>query len=164
MAKRLNKKIFVKVKNNQLEIFENPNNENYYSYISKQKENGYRQILITTDQMIKILELYANNYDANIMEINLFEADDLEYKRNIEECITRLNKQQISFKDFIQQLEMINTESSIDIQSLEFYYKNNDKDFIVKIYLNGIIYISDYGEVSRLELNKFKKNIEFLSK
>lgn len=164
MAKRLNKKIFVKTKTNNLDIFENPKNENYYSYIAKQKENGYRQILITTDQMIKILEMYANNYNAHIMGIDLFEADDLEYKRNIDECITALNKKLISFKDFIQQLEMINTENSVDIQSLEFNYKFNDNNFILKIYLNGIIYISDYGEISRVELNKLIKNIEFLSK
>ncbi len=163
MGNRISKKIFLNINDNKLVTLKNPDNLKYYSYIAEQKEKGNRQILITTKQMIKILEIYIYNSNAEIMEI-IFLENDADYKKEIDELVTKLNKRNIPFANFIKKIEFLNSNDSVDIQSIEFNYRLNDLIFIVKLYLNGILYISDHGEeATNNEIKKLIMNIGLLN-
>lgn len=158
---KTNNKIFIDTSNDQLVLMENPQNENYYTYIAKQKEKGFRQILITTQEMIRIMEFYFNNFDANIMEIVFYQNDD-DYTNEIQKNISDMNKKLANFQHLIERLECINSEDSIDIQSIEFFYEIDNYNYILKIYLNGIVNINNHGDTSNKELDKLIKNIQII--
>ncbi len=151
-------KLFWKANNNSKEIFCIPYNDNveYYTFLKKQHDSGFRQIIITSEIMVKLIEYFVLESKLNIYDIVFFEVDK-DLIDEIDNLLIKIENDRKLFWELIDKLNFLSEKSSIDIQRIYFKGRSTDGSAI-NFYLqsNGIIginknnYFTISNEISRL--------------
>lgn len=117
--------------------------KNYFNFVKSQTKQDMRQVIITSEIMLEILE--KSILKKNICKINSikFAEEDSELDEEVNLYIKDINKDKNNLEKLLSKLECISSSSSIDIEEIEIIVneKENDKFIKVKIWVNGIIEI-----------------------
>ena len=141
-------KLFWKANNISKDIFCIPFDDNveYYTFLKQYHDNGYHQIIITSEIMVSLIV-----YDIEFME------DDQDLVNEIAGLLAIVSSNRIYLGRLTQKLNFLSEKSSIDIQRIYFKGRNSEGTAI-NFYLqsNGIIganrnsYSSISDEISSL--------------
>ena len=129
----------------------------YYDFIKEYINRGFRQVILTSNIMLKVIERFIVDLNFDIYRIDFMEDDDeLEY--NVNTIIKEAEKNRIEYFKLFDLLESVREESSIDIKKV--YLKGKIESHTVDIFLqvNGIVGISKNENKSMIE--KIKKYVE----
>lgn len=115
----------------------------YYCLLKKYREEGFRQIIITSEIMIKLIEYFVLNKKYKNYEIELMEPDK-DLSNEINSIIKKVDEEQIYFSELIKILNFISEKSSIEIKKICF--KGRDADGkAIRFYIqsNGITGVNE---------------------
>lgn len=79
---------FKKDQNERITCISYDDNEEYYSFLREYRSKGYRQVIITTEIMIKIIETSVLNDNLFVYKIELAEEDE-ELEKEIDQLLTK---------------------------------------------------------------------------
>ncbi|MGG7160221.1 hypothetical protein [Clostridium baratii] len=155
----LNGKMFVDKSNNIVGLRYTPDIKvDYYTYIRTKLELGYKQLIITADMMINIIEHMCINRNFNINEIELLENDENQ-QTVLSNYIELIKNSEKYFYKLMEELKFIKQESSVDIKKVGFIGKSADgKYFRLYIQVNGI-----YGVDNEFFESETREIIEILN-
>lgn len=111
-------KIFSKVQNDEKEIFcinYNDKEERYYPFIKRCYNNGYTQIIITSEIMIKIIEKFVFDKKYIVSELEFMEDDD--FNKDIKLQIVNNRNIYREHNFIIKELEFLAEKTSIEIKN-----------------------------------------------
>ena len=138
----MNKGKFLRLKKDK-KIYFRTYVDNYYCFLKKKKKEGFSQVIIPSNCLLKILNdrfIEFNSFKIKKIE---FETEDEELKREIEKNITSVNDNSrliVKLNDFLN--EIIYGES-IEIKAINYSYRNQEKKLI-----DIILYNTGYMEFS----------------
>ena len=114
----------------------------YYSFLKKQFEAGYRQIIISSEVMIEIINHAVLSEGLKISEVLLSEDDD-DAQTEIAYYLDLISKNPAHFGSLVSKLAFLSDNSSIDIQRIAISGRTADKR-PVECYIqsNGIFAIN----------------------
>lgn len=141
-------KIFRLINSNQLKIEPYNDEYDYYEFIKNERKKGYQQFIITSEYMIKLLEVYFLIRKFRIIDISFIE-EDASLIEDIEYFLNKLKKEEHSSDNFNilkKQLMVLNDEESIDIKKIVIQGRTLDcfdKETQITIMVNGVIFIDN---------------------
>lgn len=150
------KKYFKLFQNINQEIFPIEYSEidqrNYFNFVKTQYQKKLRQVIITSEIMLHILEKYFVEYNFKIINI-CFAEGDIELEEKLQKVLERVEENRGYFLKLLKELECIADNSSIDIESIELksLNKKDGKYLNFKIWVNGILSIEKGQENYLLE-------------
>ena len=114
----------------------------YYTFVKKCHDQGYRQIIITSELMVDLLEYFFFKENLLVYQIDLAEEDE-ELEEEIDVLINNSEKDGKYFYLLAKTLNFLSEKSSIDIQ-LVYMKGRNSEGVIVDLFLqsNGIVGIN----------------------
>lgn len=115
----------------------------YYRFIKKYHDVGYRQIIITSEIMVHLIEHFVLEKNLSVYRLELAE-DDESLQNEVSYLIDLVKRKSVYFSKLIERLNFLSEKSSIDIQRV--YFKGRDlKNVAINFYLqcNGIIGIDE---------------------
>ena len=115
----------------------------YYTFIKKYYEQDYRQIIITSEMMIKLIETSIVDFNYSIYEIEFVEDDEY-LNTEVSDILNKLCDNKAYIHKLISYLQFLSEKSSIDIQRV--YFKGRtEQGLAVKFFIqsNGIIGIDE---------------------
>ncbi len=137
-------KLFWKANDISKDIFCIPFDDNveYYAFLKQYHDDGYRQIIITSEIMVSLIEHFVLDKGLSVYNIEFME-DDPDLKDEIESLLTMVSDNRAFFGKLIEKLNFLSEKSSIDIQRIYFKGRSNEGTAI-NFYLqsNGIIGIN----------------------
>ena len=110
----------------------------YYSFIKSCKNEGYRQIIISSEIFIKLIEYFVIQLGFSIVKIEFMEDDD-EFSKNISILILNMEKDRAFYSDLQDQLRSISEKSSVEIKRVTFKRRNISLAERCFIQSNGVI-------------------------
>lgn len=126
-------------------------NMEYYTFLKKCHDDGYRQIIITSEIMVQLIKDFVLKKELSVYEIEFVEEDN-DLKNEISELLMEVQHDKKFFSELIEKLNFLSEKSSIDIQRIYFKGRSSDK-IAISLYIqsNGIIGIDsgNYDVVSR---------------
>ena len=96
----------------------------YYSFIKSCKNEGYRQIIISSEIFIKLIEYFVVRLGFSIVKIEFMEEDN-EFLENIDILISNMEKDRAFYSKLQDQLKSISEKSSVEIKRVTFKRRNN---------------------------------------
>ncbi len=151
-------KLFWKANNISKDIFCIPFDDNveYYTFLKQYHDNGYHQIIITSEIMVSLIEYFVLESGLSVYDIEFME-DDQDLVNEIAGLLAIVSSNRIYLGRLTQKLNFLSEKSSIDIQRIYFKGRNSEGTAI-NFYLqsNGIIganrnsYSSISDEISNL--------------
>ena len=125
---------------------------NYFNFVKTQYQKKLRQVIITSEIMLHILEKYFVEYNFRIINI-YFAEGDIELEEKLQKVLERVEENRGYFLKLLKELECIADNSSIDIESIELksLNKKDGKYLNFKIWVNGILSIEKGQENYLLE-------------
>lgn len=125
--------------------------DEYYTFLKKQKNEGYKQVIVTADIMIDIIRMTCLEKNYAIYKIELAEDDD-EIQHEINLLIDKTQQNKAFFGDLIQKIEFLAEQSSIDLARV--YIKGQYADgFAPNMFIqsNGILGVNkeSFEDISR---------------
>lgn len=134
-------KLFWKVNDNPKTIFCIPydDEQEYYTFLKKCHSDGYRQIILTSEIMVNLIEHFVLEKGLSIYQLEFMEEDE-DLKFEVRNLLTAVSENIAYFSKLIDKLNFLSEKSSIDIQRVYFKGRNN-KEEAVNFFLqsNGII-------------------------
>lgn len=119
----------------------NPETE-YYTFLKKCFDSGYRQIIITSSIMLQIIEQYIFSRKFDIMKIEFMEDDD-DLNNIVEQYLKNVQVDRAYYQKLLENLKFLCEKSSIEIKRVYFKGKLDSGDYTnVFIQVNGIIGIN----------------------
>lgn len=118
-------------------------NEEYYSFLKKQFDAGYRQIIVSSEVMIELIKDCVLEQDLKVYRIE-FAEDDSALSNDIDNLVNAITVRPILFNTLIEKLRFLAETSSIDISRI--YISGRSKEGIaIDLYIqsNGIVAISN---------------------
>ena len=89
--------------------------KNYFKFVKSQIEKKMKQVIVTSEIMLKIIEKYVREKDAKINLIK-FAEEDLELEKEIKFYIIEIQNKKMEYLDkLMSKLECISNSSSIYI-------------------------------------------------
>lgn len=142
-------KLFWKIEEDVKKVFfaDYDDNQEYYSFIKKMKEEKCHQITITSDIMLSYIEEIASINDISIEMIEMMEEDD-ELTQEIEVLVAKCKNNRGAIIELIKKLKHLDEESSVEIKRIYLRETNVEKNVLGYIQVNGIVGIS--GKNSRI--------------
>lgn len=143
-------KIFRNSKNKEnIEIFPkeyDKSKNDYYGFIKKYNEIGLKQVIITSEIMIKLIEIYTVSRKFNINKID-FIVEDSVLDDEINMYLHKIREDRANLVYLLDHLKFLSHDDSIDIKSITLQGKtiNTDKISRLIIRVNGLFSISDYS-------------------
>lgn len=137
-------------------------NSNYYSYIKDKVNLGYSQFVITSEIMIKLIEILCIEKEYTLTKIELLH-EDCEEENTISSLISSMEQEKLYFHKLIEELRFIKKQSSIDLKRLHFVGKIQEgRYFRFYIQVNGIYGIDDryYGEITKDLIKTLKRCVK----
>ncbi|EEA85990.1 hypothetical protein [Peptacetobacter hiranonis] len=112
----------------------------YYHFVKNQRSNGYRQIIITSELMIKIIDSFIKK-DFILYNIEFMEEDDDYF--DIQAIIKNESKLKENRVKLIKKLEFLAEETSIEIKRI--YFKGKYNNLFTKFFIqaNGILAVNE---------------------
>ena len=120
-------KFFWKVNDASKDIFCISFNDDmeYYTFIKQYYDDGYRQIIITSEIMIGLIEHFVLEKGLFVYNIEFIE-DDQDLKDEIENLLSIISRDRAFLGKLIEKLNFLSEKSSIDIQRIYFKGRGND--------------------------------------
>lgn len=147
--KTLQGKIFLN--NNELSntednliVFKEVPEVNYYSFLHEADMNGLVQVIIPSSVLISILKHFFKNKKARLVAIKLAEDED-DNIPIINQLISAVNNNRDYFIDLIEELNVLIEQDDMSVESIRLKYRENNKLVDLSISINGIL---DYSENS----------------
>jgi UTP-glucose-1-phosphate uridylyltransferase len=118
----------------------------YYGFIKKYNSLGLRQVIITSEIMIKLIEIYTVSRRFSINEID-FMVEDYVLDDEINMYLSNIKEDRANLVYLLEHLKFLAHDDSIDIKSITLQGQsiNIEKEFRVIIRVNGLFSISDYS-------------------
>lgn len=139
-------------KNENIEAVAYDDRTNYYSFLEQQYHAGYRQVIIPSSLIVRMLKEFSTRYSLQVYRIELTEDDESLYKE-IDSLITSIESNPAYVCMLSDRLDFLSSESSIDINRISFKGKTSDNYPIdLKIQSNGIIIVNE-------EADRYSKDI-----
>ncbi len=115
----------------------------YYTFLKEQFEAGYRQIIVSSEIMIKIIETAVLSDGLFVYEVKLSENDDsMQYE--IDTLLNLIEKVPAYFGKLIEKLSCMAEESSIDIARVKIKgYTADRKPVDCFIQSNGLLTVNE---------------------
>lgn len=110
----------------------------YYSFIKSCKNDGYRQIIISSEVFIKLIEYFVVQLEFSIVKIEFMEEDD-DFLENIDALISNMEKDKAFYSILQDQLKSISEKSSVEIRRVTFKRRNKMLAEQCFIQSNGVI-------------------------
>lgn len=130
-------KLFQKIDGKIIKIEYTPEDQkNYFKFLKKQKVKELKQVIITSEFMIKILEKYFIEYHFKINNIDFEELDE-DREKVISNILDKINNNRAYIGLLQKELQLISEKSSIDINFIEIMSKDSKTYFQIKV--NGFI-------------------------
>ena len=118
-------------------------NEEYYSFLKKQFDAGYRQIIVSSEAMIELIKDSVIEQGIKVYRIE-FAEDDTSLSEDITNLLDAIEARPILFGTLIEKLQFLAESSSIDISRIHISgrLKNGGVlDFYVQS--NGIVAVNE---------------------
>ncbi len=145
-------KLFWKADDNATHVYCIPydDNDDYYDFLRKCREKGYRQIIVTAEIMINIIKYACLDKNCRINKIEFIEEDDaLDYEVNV--ILQAMAQNPAYLNELIEKIRFLEEKSSIDLKRIyvRSLCKEGGASFFVQA--NGIIGISQgaYDSMSK---------------
>lgn len=126
-------KVFRKLKSNPIAVcFKeyDSNTNDYFGFLERNLKEENEQLILTTDIILSIMEIYYRNYCYDITEINFFENCNID-----EELINvslKQNNDENKFLEFVKIFGVLRNENNIDICNLQLDKDSIDSKIIIK--------------------------------
>lgn len=115
----------------------------YYAFLEKQYCKGYRQIIIPSLLMVKMIKEFSAIYDLKVYNIE-FTEDDEDLSEEVNRLIFSIQSNPVYVCLLTDKLEFLSNDSSIDISRISFKGKMKDSLPIdLKIQSNGIVIVNE---------------------
>lgn len=117
-------------------------NVEYYTFLRKCRDEGYRQVIITAEIMIQIIRYACLEKEHKIYKIEFVE-DDSELESEINSILQAMTQKPAYLTELLDKLKFLSEKSSIDLKRIYIKGAYNDK-FTDNYYIqsNGIIGIN----------------------
>lgn len=138
-------KIFRKIKNSKsiFKATEYRESDCYADVIKSEKELGYRQVIINSSLMLKIIADFSLNENFVLLEVTFNQSVDKEYTDEIKKYINDIKVNRALTNELILKLSWASEKDSIDIEKISFGYKEIDRDKnsfkMITIISNGVL-------------------------
>lgn len=118
----------------------------YYGFVKKHNEIGLKQVIITSEIMIKLIEVYVLSRKFNINRVE-FMVNDSILDDEINRYLHDMKKDRANLVYLLNHLKFLSHDESIDIKSIELQGKEieTDKTCRLIIRVNGLFSISEYS-------------------
>lgn len=118
-------------------------NEEYYTFLKKQYDFGYRQIIVSSEAMIELIKDGVIEKGLKIYKIE-FAEDDEDLAKDIAHLLVAINERPVLFGTLIERLQFLAESSSIDIQRI-YMSGRLANGIAIDLYVqsNGIVAIND---------------------
>lgn len=114
---------------------------NYYTFVQEMQKKGLAQCIVTSDIMIKIMQKYVLEGNAEISSIE-FMVDDDELKEEISTILQKMKQNAGYWSVLKQKLEFLSRDDSIEMKKVCFRsLKGLGALFSVQV--NGIVVASE---------------------
>lgn len=133
-------KLFFDVLKESVKVIDYDLSQEYYSLIKRAQENNCRQVIITSDIMIRLAEYLLTSEKATITNISFF-VDDEELQQEIDKILKSLQNNSAYWGILKTKLDFLSKHDSIDIKEMSFC--NISQSYLARIVVNGIISISE---------------------
>lgn len=148
-------KVFRKYSNGELNIINksyNPDTEKYHEVILEMKSSGYKQVIINSELMLKLLNEIILN-EGFILQIKFTDNTDENLIIDVNNLIGKIRYDRIQFIKLKEVLNWALDNNSIDIFNVELLYKQKK----YTVYSNGLI----LGEEINVLFEEILKKIFF---
>lgn len=119
-----------------------PSTDEYYTFVRKQREAGYRQVIITSEMMIKLMKKYFLERKFRIASVE-FMIEDGALENQVHDILKKLNGDRGYFNLLIDKLTFLVEETSIDIKKVEFKRREDNHSLSLHIQVNGIFGVNE---------------------
>lgn len=120
--------------------------DDYYRFIKEYNRLGLKQVIITSEIMIKLMEIYTINRKFNINKIDFIVEDSI-LNDEINMYLAKIREDRANLGYLLGHLKFLAQDDSIDIKSITLQGKaiNIDKESRIIVRVNGLFSISDYS-------------------
>ena len=133
--------VFRKIENNKyiFKLTEYPETKSYSELIKFEKNNGFRQVIINSEIMIKIIMNVLQNDSFVLRSIVFNDTVDSEYREEIDYKVRGLKKNPLLLTELVTDLSWASEKNSIDIEKIDLAYEVSGEFESVTIICNGVI-------------------------
>lgn len=138
-----------------------PGGEEYYRIVKQERSKGCRQIIVTSDMMISILEKYFYERHFEVVSIEFMEQDDY-VNEDIDKILENLKEDRAYLGVLIKKINFLAEESAIDIRRIEMKGRNKlNKAIQIGLQVNGVYSITDqlFKEESEILVEIIKEEL-----
>lgn len=133
-------KLFWYMQNGERQICYIPFDDNceYYDFLRKYHDKGYKQIIITSEFMSDLMRVFCQEQNLSVYEIDLME-DDEDLDAELKNILQQMESDRIYFERLLSEIKFLSEQSSIDINRI--YFKGRYNGVAVRFFIqaNGII-------------------------
>ena len=114
----------------------------YYSFIKRYREEGYNQLIITSQIMISLIQFLVLEKNLIVYEVEFME-ENIELDEKIKIFLSKLKFDLSLLPYFLDELRFLEDKSSIEIKKISFKGRDEAGNAInLYIQVNGIIAIN----------------------
>jgi hypothetical protein len=114
----------------------------YYSFIKRYREEGYNQLIITSQIMISLIQFLVLEKNLIVYEVKFME-ENIELDEKIKILLSKLKFDLSLLPYFLDELRFLEDKSSIEIKKISFKGRDEAGNAInLYIQVNGIIAIN----------------------
>lgn len=145
-------KIFREISNNiySFKLVDYPNTKSYSELIKEEKSKGYRQVIINSEIMIRIITNAVQKENVLLKSIILNDTVDEYYREEIDMKVKKCKDSPMVLSELLTNLAWTSEDGSIDIEKIGFAYNINDQYHYITVICNGVL--------SGTEVDYFYKN------
>src|SRR5699024_2172489 len=114
-------------------------NQVYSELVLQEKQKGFRQVIINSEIMIKILSKVLTKEDFVVREIKFNSTVDKDYQEEINEICKSITSDRSELGNLIAKLAWASERNSIDVEMIDMAYKSSDNFYSIKVICNGVL-------------------------
>ena len=153
---KMNKsKLFWKLGDSNKHIICQPldDEEEYYSFLKRQFDAGYRQIIVSSEAMIELIKDFVLEHGLKVYRSE-FAEDDSSLSDDIDNLLNEITVRPVLFSTLIEKLRFLAETSSIDISRIYISGRSKDgKAIDLYIQSNGIVAANDAADYILSKIN-----------
>lgn len=134
-------KVFRKIQSNiyNFRLVDYSANKNYTSFIKEEKVNGFRQVIINSEIMIKIITYAVQDKSVVLKNIILNDSVDKGFHEEINLKVKEIVGNPLALLELVKNLAWTSEDGSIDIEKIGFSYEVNNNYHTITIICNGVL-------------------------
>lgn len=145
MVSMIKKKLFWKNENERKKVYFiswNEDEYDYYSFIKKQLDNGYHQIVVDSAMMLDFISFYAAEVGWDLYRIEMME-DDGDLDDELSTIIKKLKSNRGNYALLIEKMREVVEDECIEIRRIYWDYEHSGEYIKIFLQVNGIMGISE---------------------